>query len=557
MLFDFFAGFIKLHPKFFIINCLLMFLVPINEVFMSRLYGRLFDAIQKNTFTINHFNIILATMVFLQLGFAFSDFFNSKQMTLFQEFCKDKFVRIVFEKFEKNKDEPKPHDVLNKILRTQHILADWYSKIFGYLIPISIQICITIYYFYSIDTKLSLYIFCLVSIFAMFLYNTTNMCNSNNDKMDKNLTKAHDEMGDILVNYFSVYKEQKLTYELKNLSNIFKNYRKYHNETIKCTIKYRLLLSTTIIIFVSLFVRRCYNLLKNKKIENVVFYSVFMILANLISNIVYMIDIHRDMIFDWGLIKNSGFEKPIETMRQIAHKCLDSKNFNNNAVLQIDNLSFKYKSKSEYTILNLNLTVMPKERIAITGHIGSGKSTLMKIILKMLYPTRGSIFLKNTCIYNIGTREYFKRVGFMPQNCILFKRSIIDNILYDNSTKKESDVLDVIKKYDLEKHFKNGMNISSDTLSGGQRQLVWFLRIYFKDPELIILDEPTASLDIETKDLFIHLMNTLLNEKTIIIITHDTYLLNHVTREENIFKLSSNYNTHSNDNTTREENILI
>ena len=179
---------------------------------------------------------------------------------------------------------------------------------------------------------------------------------------------------------------------------------------------------------------------------------------------------------------------------------------------------------------------MPKERIAITGHIGSGKSTLMKVILKMLYPTSGNIFLKNTCIYNISTREYFQRVGFMPQNCILFKRSIIQNILYDNPKVKEEDVMKVIEEFDLVKHFKNGMQISTDSLSGGQRQLVWFLRIYFKNPELIILDEPTASLDKETKDLFIHLMDTLLKEKTIIIITHDPYLLKHVTREENILK---------------------
>ena len=151
MLLDFFIGFIKSHPKFFFINCLLMFLVPINEVFMCKLYGRLFDAIQKNAFTINHFNVILATLIFLQLGFAFSDFFNSKQMTLFQEYCKKKFISIVFHKFEKNKEEPKPHDVLNKILRTQHILADWYGKIFGYLIPISIQILITVYFFFKID----------------------------------------------------------------------------------------------------------------------------------------------------------------------------------------------------------------------------------------------------------------------------------------------------------------------------------------------------------------------------------------------------------------------
>lgn len=538
LLFRFFSQFIKAHPNFFIINLLLMFLVPINEVFMSKLYGRLFDAIQKNVFTINHFNVILLTIVFLQLGFAFSDYFNSKQMTAFQEFCKKQLLKIVFEKFEKNKEEPKPHDVMNKILRTQHIFADWYSKIFGYLIPVIIQIIITVYFFSTIDTRLALYIFCLVTIFTLFLTNTTSMCNENSDKMDTTLTNVHDEIGDILVNYISVYKEQSFKDEMAKLSVLFNKYRFYHNNTIKCTIKYRLLLSITIIVFVSMFVRRCYVLLINKQIKNEVFYSVFMILANLISNIVYMIDVHRDMIFDWGLIKNSGFETPIQKIKYVNHKC-DNRRNNENAILDIVDLSFKYKSKKHFTLKKINLVVMPRERVAITGHIGSGKTTLMKIILKMLYPTSGSVYLKNRCIYDIRTKEYFKNVGFMPQNCILFKRSIIDNIMYDNEILLESDVHDIIKKYKLEKHFKNGMHISTDSLSGGQRQLVWFLRIYFKNPELIILDEPTASLDKETKDLFIHLMNTLLKEKTIIIITHDPYLLEHIPRIQDINDLNA------------------
>jgi ABC-type bacteriocin/lantibiotic exporter with double-glycine peptidase domain len=126
----------------------------------------------------------------------------------------------------------------------------------------------------------------------------------------------------------------------------------------------------------------------------------------------------------------------------------------------------------------------------------------------------------------------------MPQNCLLFKRTILENITYDNRNVSINEVMDVVRKYNLTKHFKNGLDISSGSLSGGQRQLVWLLRIYFKNPELIILDEPTASLDKETKDLLITLMNTMLKDKTIIIITHDQYMIDFVTRAEDIKLLS-------------------
>ena len=118
-----------------------------------------------------------------------------------------------------------------------------------------------------------------------------------------------------------------------------------------------------------------------------------------------MIDMHRDMIFDWGLIKKFGLEKSINEIKLTTHKCDKTNTLDTDAVLEIVDLSFRYKGKSHNTLTHLNLKVMPGERVAITGHIGSGKSTLMKLILKMLYPTEGSIYLKKTCIYSIGTRS--------------------------------------------------------------------------------------------------------------------------------------------------------
>eukprot|EP00959_Pyramimonas_sp_CCMP1952_P348831 7308531-Pyramimonas_sp.AAC.1 len=201
---------------------------------------------------------------------------------------------------------------------------------------------------------------------------------------------------------------------------------------------------------------------------------------------------HRDMIFDWGLIKNSGFDN-IDKMPVIQYDCKKPK-LDQNAILEIRGIYFKFKSKNDYTLSNVNLKVMPRERLAITGHIGSGKSTLMRIILRLLYPEKGTITLKQRCIYDMGVKEYFKLVGFMPQNCLLFKRSIVENIMYDNVTVTEQDIQYTIKKYNLMKHFKNGLKIGTDSLSGGQRQLVWFLRIYFKNPELIILDDDILEL---------------------------------------------------------------
>ena len=185
--------------------------------------------------------------------------------------------------------------------------------------------------------------------------------------------------------------------------------------------------------------------------------------------------------------------------------------------------------QSRYILSDFSLVVRYKERIIVTGPIGSGKSTLIKLLLRLAYPEKGSMMLDDRCIYDYNVKSYFNKVGFMPQNCLLFNRSIIDNILYDNKDVNETDVLRTMREYDMTHRLPNIRNDASD-LSGGQRQLVWFLRIYFKNPDLIILDEPTASLDDETKGVFLKMIDSMLKNKTLIIITHDKSVYDFGTR---------------------------
>jgi ABC-type bacteriocin/lantibiotic exporter with double-glycine peptidase domain len=246
-----------------------------------------------------------------------------------------------------------------------------------------------------------------------------------------------------------------------------------------------------------------------------------------------MINVQRDMAFDLNLIHNSGFSTCSDkhfvngNCHTVVEKTHNRKS--NKIILEMKDVSYKYDSANHFTVNSLNLQVFDKEILLITGNIGSGKTTLIKLMTRLIYPNKGQILLNDKCIYNIPIKTYFRRVGFMPQNSILFKRSIIENIKYNNNV-KDDDIIHVMKKYSLEGHFPEGLHVSSTTLSGGQRQLIWFLRIFFMKPDIIVMDEPTASLDEETKFVFIRIMKTLLSDKTIIIITHDQFLYQYGTR---------------------------
>jgi ABC-type multidrug transport system fused ATPase/permease subunit len=539
-----FLDFLKQYPLFMITNIMLMFLVPINEVGMSYLYGKLFDAIQNNTFTMNHFYVILGTLIFLQLGWGVSDFNYSRQISDFQHYCKKKFVSKIFNDSKNNFKELSSAELLSSILRTKHILADWYVKIFNNLFPILIQLIITIIYFTMIDVQLAIYITILITIFLIFMYHSPNICKDLNTKVNTQMNSINNSIADVLNNYLSVYKEQSLDDEIELFDKEYKTYQKDHKLALYCTSKYRFILSALIIMFLVLFVRRSYHIMKKQLIVNAVFYSIFMILSNTTSNIIYFIDVQRDMTFDWNLIQSSGFFDEIPKQNKL--ECVPNVSIKEDNILEIKDLDYKYPNTDKYVLKNINLEIKKGERLAITGHIGSGKSTVLKIILKLIQPSKGNMYIKGNCAYDIPVKEYYNIIGFMPQNCILFNRSILDNVMYDNKSITEQEVIYTMKKFGIMEHFTNmkkgvhsNVGINGSNLSGGQRQLLWILRMYFKNPDIIIMDEPTASLDKETKDLFISMINKLMKNKTIIIVTHDMYMVKHVSRTVDMEKINN------------------
>ena len=506
-----------------------MALIPINDIYLSKLYGVMFEKIQHNTFKMSHFTHILGVLAFLQIGYALMDLNDSKQIPLFQQKCKEIFIRKIFNDSKENFKEILTGDLLSKIIRAQHIITSWYSKFITFIIPHILEFAIVLVYFFSIDFTLGLSFGILLFIFVGVLCISPNGTNDATVKSDRALNSIHEHIDDILNNYISIYKEDKLEHEIGLMRKLNNTFIRLYNNSVKVSLYYRLGLTVLLIAFLFKFTYRSYELLVTKKMKKPLFFALIMMLTNLIGNLLWMIDTTRDVIFDYGTIKNSDFlQSTVVNKHHVS--CKDNESLDN--VLEIKNVYFKYDNAINYLLQDIDLEIKRGEKYLVLGEIGSGKTTLVKLLLRLIKPEKGNLHLNGLCYNNYEVKAFFKKMGFMPQNCVLFNRSIIENIRYDNESTTREEILDILHKFGIMKHFtnlndgvdslagKNGMN-----LSGGQRQLVWMLKIYFKKPDIIIMDEPTASLDKGTKDLFFEIMGKLLGDKTILIVTHDDDLL--------------------------------
>ncbi|MDC0076396.1 ATP-binding cassette domain-containing protein [Gammaproteobacteria bacterium] len=204
--------------------------------------------------------------------------------------------------------------------------------------------------------------------------------------------------------------------------------------------------------------------------------------------------------------------------------------------IEIKNLSFGYE-KDQECIQSLNLKIKAGERIAILGKNGSGKSTFLKLLSGLLKANHGAIMFSGLPLSQIDRKVINKNIGIQLQDIHLFSGSLKDNIFLSRSWIDEdalSNALDISGVSNFLHMLPGGLDAQlSDrgmSLSGGQRQSIALARTLISKSEIIILDEPTASMDLNAEQMFTKKIGEDLNSTTLIIATHRLPVVNSVDR---------------------------
>lgn len=206
--------------------------------------------------------------------------------------------------------------------------------------------------------------------------------------------------------------------------------------------------------------------------------------------------------------------------------------------IEFQDLSFSYNQDAR-VFSNLNITIKAGEKIGLIGHSGAGKSTLISLLLKTFQATKGSILVDKQPIELINSDSLRRQIALIPQDIMLFHRSIGENIGYakDNATTEEieqaakmANIHDYILS--LPEKYHTIVGERGVKLSGGQRQRVAIARAILKNSPIIILDEATSSLDSITEQEIQQSINTILeqNNATVIAIAHRLSTIRHMDR---------------------------
>ena len=202
--------------------------------------------------------------------------------------------------------------------------------------------------------------------------------------------------------------------------------------------------------------------------------------------------------------------------------------------LLVKDLHFKYNESGGWALENINLTLKRGERLAIVGPSGAGKSTFVRVLCQIEKAERGSVLMDGFSLKDLHPFELYRNINYMPQNPSFFSGTIYENIRLNSQSFNSHRLQEMVQFFGFNnlnsnESIESGLSFQvgegGQALSGGQKQLIALMRCLCTDSVIYILDEPTSGMDGELEKKVIEYIDKLMQDKTLIIITHRPSLL--------------------------------
>ena len=224
----------------------------------------------------------------------------------------------------------------------------------------------------------------------------------------------------------------------------------------------------------------------------------------------------------------------------VPHKVCDKKDAPelkiSNAEIKFRNVVFNYNDR-EPLFKNKSIAIPSRQKVGLVGLSGSGKTTFISLISRLYDISSGEILIDNQNIANVTLKSLRSNINFVPQEPVLFHRSIKENILYGNFDVSEEEMINVAKKVHLHEvimklplGYETICQEGGSSLSGGQRQRIIIARAILRNAPILVLDEPTSSLDSLTEKYVQESLNILMQGKTALIVAHKLTTLTEMDR---------------------------
>lgn len=525
-----YKNFIGDNWKLYSLYLLTLISLPIQNIGIPHYYGEILSNLKDGKLNISrkYFGILLFIWIIIQiLGIGIS-YVDSYLGPKFHTYIRQYFFELIVDRYNIDYQELKIGSILTKLIKLPWLIDDILNQVQKFLLNNIIMIISNIYYLayhhYSLGLIYALSIGIVIIVSKLYY----NACNNNIKIVERLYDNCHEEIEDTLQNLLSIYTSQKINDEKARIKAHGEITRKEQLKSGYCNRRYRIYFSIiNVIIFICLNYTS-YTLFQQKKINISSLTSIFIINYTILSSLMSLFNDTREFMnirSNVELIQEFILSLPNENhndMKKIPNP--------DNIQIELKDIDYYHKGSTEPLYNKLNLIIYPKQKVAIMGSIGSGKSTFAKLITRLHTFDGGDILINGISISKLDINDLRSNILYIPQHPKLFNRTLWENISYGLNKQKitEQDIYNFLNQqnmHDLLDFFQKRMHETvgkhGSNLSGGQRQMVWLIRAVLKNSPIVILDEPSASLDIESSRLVHKMIQYISKNKTVLLITHD------------------------------------
>ncbi|MDD7305808.1 MAG: ABC transporter ATP-binding protein [Peptoniphilaceae bacterium] len=382
-------------------------------------------------------------------------------------------------------------------------------------------------YGFRINVELTLIIFVFGIVLMIIAKAASSSSADKNESYMSSLNKYNESLNDGFYGYSTLYRYNKTKAFLKRFNQRTEKLEKDHgvsiffnNKRISLVNIISIILQTFLMLLSAIFIYK-------GKIDE--FYLP--VLISLMNIIIYpmqeIADAYGNIISSRKIRKRIEKETSYIEEKRLAtnHEVNKAETSNSNKYIYFDSLDFSYGDKKIFD--RVSFEIEKKEHVIISGQSGSGKSTILKLLTKEIYPSSGNIYLENKNLESIQKDELFKLISVIPQHPMIFRESILENIiLYEDKEEidqkklsyaiEKSGLNSLIKS--LDKGIDTVLKDSGSNLSGGEKQRIEIARALYKDTPIILIDEATSALDLGLALSLEEIFSKL--DKTLISISH-------------------------------------
>lgn len=515
---DIIIDFLKQRKKEIVTYIVIEALIGYCDVRVPAIYGEICEKLGKKEDTTHLFATLIGTWSLSKISSIIVERLDATFLPDIQMYMRTNLVDKLIDAYKENYKEPDVARMIANIIKLPDTVFNIVYYIRSFITPLFFSVAWTMIAMFKIHQKLG--IIYIVGMIAV-LFQTIKLidgCSCVSKEYDRQNQVVYEEIGDVLSNIINIYSNNTTDNEMKRLHIVQKEMNLWYSKTAHCGSKAKLIFNVIYIIFFGILNYFAIDLYKKGDIEFGQVTTAFVLMLNILN---FMSDLGKQTS---GLIFTVGVYQRIQRELNILAKSKRTKEYIHLPPKIEGNIIFKDVTVENSPVKNFSLALNPGEKIAIIGQIGSGKSSLVKALLKLRLYT-GSITIDGHEIRDIEPNMLRQQLTYIAQSPLLFNRSIYDNILY-GSNKTKDDVHKLIDKYSLQSVFKSrnlddSAGKNGEALSGGQRQIVMLLRSLLCKKPILILDEPTASLNSDMKQKVLSIIEDISHECTLIIISHD------------------------------------